>query len=115
MNCSAHRCSEGTSRLIVALLTNSSFYLLLPSETQVQPVEAVEMGTTKVTEEDKPSSPLVQSPPAESSAGPSVPASREIKSRSETRNIPWPHSCFQEMENNLFYHICTHTYKQMYV
>ncbi|XP_072219663.1 histone-lysine N-methyltransferase 2C isoform X2 [Leuresthes tenuis] len=50
------------------------------AETQVQPVEAVEMVTTKVTEEDKPSSPLVQSPPAESSAGPSVPASKEIKS-----------------------------------
>lgn len=40
------------------------------------------MVTTGVTEEDKPSSPLPQSPPAEKSVGPSVPESREVKSRS---------------------------------
>ncbi|XP_073347708.1 histone-lysine N-methyltransferase 2C isoform X3 [Pagrus major] len=50
------------------------------TETQIQPVETVEVVATEVPEEDKPSSPLAQSPPAESSAGPSVPASREVKS-----------------------------------
>ncbi|XP_044224947.1 histone-lysine N-methyltransferase 2C isoform X3 [Thunnus albacares] len=50
------------------------------TETQIQPVETVEVETTEVPEEDKPSSPLAQSPPAENSAGPSVPASREVKS-----------------------------------
>lgn len=41
------------------------------------------MVTTEVPEEDKPSSPLAQSPPAENSAGPSVPASREVQNRLE--------------------------------
>ncbi|XP_053186101.1 histone-lysine N-methyltransferase 2C isoform X3 [Scomber japonicus] len=50
------------------------------TETQIQPVETVEVETTEVPEENKPSSPLAQSPPAENSAGPSVPASREVKS-----------------------------------
>ncbi|XP_030016154.1 histone-lysine N-methyltransferase 2C isoform X2 [Sphaeramia orbicularis] len=50
------------------------------TETQVQPVEAVEVVTTEVPEEDKSFSPLAQSSPAENSAGPSVPASREVKS-----------------------------------
>ncbi|XP_062285762.1 histone-lysine N-methyltransferase 2C isoform X4 [Scomber scombrus] len=50
------------------------------TETQIQPVETVEVETTEVLEENKPSSPLAQSPPAENSAGPSVPASREVKS-----------------------------------
>ncbi|XP_047445437.1 histone-lysine N-methyltransferase 2C isoform X4 [Mugil cephalus] len=50
------------------------------TETQIQPMETVEVVTTEVPEEDKPSSPLAQSPPAEDSAGPSVPASREVKS-----------------------------------
>ncbi|XP_070774430.1 histone-lysine N-methyltransferase 2C [Enoplosus armatus] len=50
------------------------------TETPIQPVETVEVLTTEVPEEDKPSSPLAQSPPAENSAGPSVPASREVKS-----------------------------------
>ncbi|CAG5896688.1 unnamed protein product [Menidia menidia] len=50
------------------------------AEAQAQPVESVEVMTTEEKEEDKPSSPLVQSAPAESSAGPSVPTSREIKS-----------------------------------
>ncbi|XP_029971030.1 histone-lysine N-methyltransferase 2C isoform X3 [Salarias fasciatus] len=45
------------------------------AETQMQPVETVEVVTTDVPEEDQPSSPLAQSP-----AGPSVPASREVKS-----------------------------------
>lgn len=54
---------------------------LLP-ETPIQQVEAVEVVTTEVTEEDKSSSPLPQSPPAEKSVGPSVPESREVKSRS---------------------------------
>uniref|UniRef100_A0A8P4GRZ8 [histone H3]-lysine(4) N-methyltransferase n=1 Tax=Dicentrarchus labrax TaxID=13489 RepID=A0A8P4GRZ8_DICLA len=49
------------------------------TETPIQPVETVELVTTEVPEEDKPSSPLAQSPPAENSAGPSVPASREVK------------------------------------
>ncbi|XP_041804215.1 histone-lysine N-methyltransferase 2C isoform X2 [Chelmon rostratus] len=50
------------------------------TETPNQPVETVEVVTTEVPEEDNPSSPLAQSPPAENSAGPSVPASREVKS-----------------------------------
>ncbi|XP_044075819.1 histone-lysine N-methyltransferase 2C isoform X6 [Siniperca chuatsi] len=50
------------------------------TETPIQPVETGEVLTTEVPEEDKPSSPLAQSPPAENSAGPSVPASREVKS-----------------------------------
>ncbi|XP_035527327.1 histone-lysine N-methyltransferase 2C isoform X8 [Morone saxatilis] len=49
------------------------------TETPIQPVETVELVTTEVPEEDRPSSPLAQSPPAENSAGPSVPASREVK------------------------------------
>ncbi|XP_035994099.1 histone-lysine N-methyltransferase 2C isoform X7 [Fundulus heteroclitus] len=51
------------------------------AETQVQPVETVEVETTEAPEEEKRPSPLAQSPPAESSTGPSVPASGEIKSR----------------------------------
>ncbi|XP_043990219.1 histone-lysine N-methyltransferase 2C isoform X1 [Gambusia affinis] len=51
------------------------------AETQIQPVETVEVETTEVPEEEKRPSPLAQSPPAESSTGPSVPASGEIKSR----------------------------------
>ncbi|XP_049888933.1 histone-lysine N-methyltransferase 2C isoform X5 [Epinephelus moara] len=50
------------------------------TETPIQPVETVEVVATEVPEEDKPSSPLAQSPPAENPAGPSVPASREVKS-----------------------------------
>lgn len=50
------------------------------TETPIQPVETMEVVATEVPEEDKPSSPLAQSPPAESSAGPSVPASRDVKS-----------------------------------
>ncbi|KAM8728163.1 histone-lysine N-methyltransferase 2C isoform 1-T1 [Acanthopagrus schlegelii] len=50
------------------------------TETPIQPVETVEEVATEVPEEDKPSSPLAQSPPAESSAGPSVLASRDVKS-----------------------------------
>ncbi|XP_076001014.1 histone-lysine N-methyltransferase 2C isoform X3 [Genypterus blacodes] len=50
------------------------------TEAQNQPVEAVELVTTEGPEEDKLSSPLAQSPPAKDSAGPSVPASREVKS-----------------------------------
>ncbi|XP_028283859.1 histone-lysine N-methyltransferase 2C isoform X3 [Parambassis ranga] len=49
------------------------------TESQIQPVENVEVVATEVPDEDKPSSPLALSPPAENSAGPSVPASREIK------------------------------------
>ncbi|XP_041659164.1 histone-lysine N-methyltransferase 2C isoform X2 [Cheilinus undulatus] len=49
------------------------------TETTIQPVETEELVTTEVPEENKPSSPLTQSPPAESSAGPSVPTSREVK------------------------------------
>lgn len=44
--------------------------------------ETVEVVTTEVLEKDGPSSPLAQSPPAESSTGPSVPASGEVKNRS---------------------------------
>lgn len=62
------------------------FFFFFPPETQIQPVETVEVVTTEMPEEDKPSSPLAQSPPAENSAGPSVPASREVKSRLETLN-----------------------------
>ncbi|MEQ2207901.1 hypothetical protein XENOCAPTIV_020710, partial [Xenoophorus captivus] len=51
------------------------------AETQIQPVETVEMETTEAPEEENRLSPLAQSPPAESSTGPSVPASGEIKSR----------------------------------
>ncbi|XP_032387901.1 histone-lysine N-methyltransferase 2C isoform X4 [Etheostoma spectabile] len=50
------------------------------TETPIQPVETVEVVVTEVPEEDKPSSPLPQSPPAENSAGPSLPASREVNS-----------------------------------
>lgn len=41
------------------------------------------MVTTEVLEEDKPFYPLPQSPPAEVSPGPSVPANKEVKNRSE--------------------------------
>ncbi|KAF7661140.1 hypothetical protein LDENG_00268400, partial [Lucifuga dentata] len=47
---------------------------------QTQPVEAVEVVTTEGPVEDTLSSPLAQSPPAEDSAGPSVPASGVVKS-----------------------------------
>ncbi|KAK2895252.1 histone-lysine N-methyltransferase 2C isoform X5 [Channa argus] len=50
-------------------------------ETQIQQMETVVVVTTEGPEEDKPSSPLPQSTPAENSAEPSVPASREVKSR----------------------------------
>ncbi|KAI3374932.1 hypothetical protein L3Q82_021460 [Scortum barcoo] len=50
------------------------------TETPIQPVESVKVAASEVPEEDKPSSPLAQSPPAENSAGPSVPASRAVKS-----------------------------------
>ncbi|XP_074545267.1 histone-lysine N-methyltransferase 2C isoform X4 [Halichoeres trimaculatus] len=53
---------------------------LQDTETLIQPVETEELVTTEVPEEDKPSSPLAQSPPAECPAGPSVPARREVKS-----------------------------------
>lgn len=49
------------------------------TETQVQPMETVEVVTTEVLEEDKPFYPLPQSPPAEVSPGPSVPANKEVK------------------------------------
>ncbi|XP_077954733.1 histone-lysine N-methyltransferase 2C isoform X12 [Gasterosteus aculeatus] len=51
------------------------------TETPIQPVDPAEVVATELPEEDRPSSPLAQSPPAESSAGPSVPASREVQSR----------------------------------
>ncbi|MEQ2242338.1 hypothetical protein ILYODFUR_034905, partial [Ilyodon furcidens] len=60
------------------------------AETQIQPVETVEMETTEAPEEENRLSPLAQSPPAESSTGPSVPASGEIKSRSVTLNVACP-------------------------
>ncbi|XP_037837713.1 histone-lysine N-methyltransferase 2C isoform X3 [Kryptolebias marmoratus] len=50
------------------------------TEMQIQQVESLEVVTSEVPEEDKASSPPGQSPPTESSASPSVPASREIKS-----------------------------------
>ncbi|XP_062260006.1 histone-lysine N-methyltransferase 2C isoform X1 [Platichthys flesus] len=50
------------------------------TETQILPVEDVEVVTGEVPEQDDPSRPLAQSPPAENSAGPSVPGSREVKS-----------------------------------
>lgn len=62
--------------------------LLLP-ETPIQQVEAVEVVTTEATEEDKSCSPLPQSPPAEKSVGPSVPESREVKSRSVNTKFLW--------------------------
>lgn len=59
-----------------------------PAETPIQHVEAVEVVTTEVTEEDGPSSPLPQSPPAGKPVGPAVPESREVKSRSGTARLP---------------------------
>ncbi|KAM8849363.1 histone-lysine N-methyltransferase 2C isoform 8-T8 [Spinachia spinachia] len=50
------------------------------TETPIQPVDTAEVVAPELPEEDSPSSPLAQSPPAESSAGPSVPASREVQS-----------------------------------
>lgn len=64
------------------------YLFLVPSEMPIQPVETMDVVNTEVPEEDKPSSPLAQSPPAESSAGPSVPASKEVKSRLEPLNLP---------------------------
>lgn len=46
------------------------------------------MVTTEVTEEDSPSSPLPQSPPAGKPVGPAVPESREVKSRSVKTKLP---------------------------
>ncbi|XP_060900714.1 histone-lysine N-methyltransferase 2C isoform X1 [Labrus mixtus] len=53
---------------------------LQDTETTIQPVETEELVTTEVPEHEKPTSPLTQSPPAESSVGPSAPTSREVKS-----------------------------------
>ncbi|XP_047187758.1 histone-lysine N-methyltransferase 2C isoform X3 [Scophthalmus maximus] len=50
------------------------------TETQILPVETVEVVTSEVPEKDEASCTLAQSPPAENSAGPSVPGSREVKS-----------------------------------
>ncbi|KAG7526834.1 histone-lysine N-methyltransferase 2C-like isoform X3 [Solea senegalensis] len=50
------------------------------TETQILPAETVEEMASEVPEKDEPSCPLAQSPPAENSAGPSVPGSREVKS-----------------------------------
>lgn len=76
---------------------------LLPSETPIQPVETVEVVATEVPEEDKPSFPLPQSPPAENSAGPSVPASREVNSRFET--LDFVHNCLIHFSKGL---LCVH-------
>lgn len=62
----------------------------LPSETQIQLVETVEVVTTEVTKEDKPSFPLAQSPPAENSTGPSVPESIEVKKRLDNPHLNLP-------------------------
>lgn len=70
------------------LLKDKLVYLfLLSSEAQSQPAETVEVVATEGAEEDKPSSPVAQSPPAEESAGPSIPASKEVKSRLDTLNF----------------------------
>ncbi|XP_068197773.1 histone-lysine N-methyltransferase 2C [Antennarius striatus] len=49
------------------------------TDTSGHPVEIVEVVTTDVPEENRHPYPLAQSPPAENSAGPSAPASREVK------------------------------------
>lgn len=66
-------------------------------ETSMQLEETVEVVTTEVLEKDRPSSPLAQSPPAESSAGPSVPASREVKNRSKNSK-----TSLKQLERKLF-------------
>lgn len=80
--CSQMYCSDLC--LYCFLLTDSSFHLSLPSDTQIQPVDTLEVVTTDEPEEDKPSTPLAMSPPAENLAGPYAPASRGVKSRLET-------------------------------
>ncbi|XP_010764649.1 histone-lysine N-methyltransferase 2C-like, partial [Notothenia coriiceps] len=50
------------------------------TDTSIQPEESMEVLATEASEEDKPSSPRADSPPADPSAGSSVPASREDKS-----------------------------------
>lgn len=66
--------------------------------------ETVEVVTTDVLEKDRPSSPLAQSPPAESSAGPSVPASREVKNRSKNSK-----TSLKQLEGKLFVWLCSCT------
>ena len=56
----------------------------LPPEMEAQLAETVELVTSEGPEEDRPSSPMVASPVAGQSAGPSVTASGELKSRLET-------------------------------
>ena len=51
---------------------------------EAQLAETVELVTSEGPEEDRPSSPMVASPVAGQSAGPSVAASGELKSRLET-------------------------------
>lgn len=97
---------ECTVMLIIAQVGFNAYSLLawltdhvifLPSETSIQLVETVEVVTTEMPEEDKPSSPLAQSPPAENSAGPSVPASREVKNRFEKNtDPPWNYNCLSK-------------------
>lgn len=70
--------------MVCHFLTKDWLFPSLLPEAQNQPVEAVELVTTEGPEEDKLSSPLAQSPPAKDSAGPSVSASKEVKSRLET-------------------------------
>ncbi|XP_033960540.1 histone-lysine N-methyltransferase 2C isoform X2 [Pseudochaenichthys georgianus] len=50
------------------------------TDTPIQPEESMEVLATEASEEDKPSSPQADSPPADPSAGSSIPASREDKS-----------------------------------
>lgn len=57
------------------------FLFLLPSYTEILPAETVEVVTTEDPETDEPSCSLAQSLPAENLARPSVPGSREAKSR----------------------------------
>lgn len=73
------------------------FSSVLTPETPMQLEETVEVVTTEVLEKDRPSSPLAQSPPAESSTGPSVPASGEVKNRSANSQ-----SCLKQTEGKLF-------------
>lgn len=73
------------------------FSSVLSPETPMQLEETVEVVTTEVLEKDRPSSPLAQSPPAESSTGPSVPASGEVKNRSTNSQ-----TCLKQTEGKLF-------------
>lgn len=66
------------------------------------------MVTTEVPEDDKPSSPLAQSPLAENSAGPSVPASREVKSRLK-KYLTFPELLFLRNEE-LSVRLCAHVF-----